>query len=87
MTALDWSNKVHRKKFEDDLSRHRNIKRNWPLFKKIQWFIGIILIPAALVVCFYGFACFYIVAKAKNTKKEKEWIMREVLILHKKIIS
>ena len=32
MPAFDWSNKIYRKKFEDDLSRHRDIKRNWPLF-------------------------------------------------------
>ena len=87
MTAFDWSNKIHCKKFEDDLSRHRNIKRNWPLFKKVQWFIGIIVIPAALVVCFYGFACFYIIAKAKHTKKEREWSMREVFIIHKQVCN
>ena len=78
MTAFDWSNKIHRKKFENDLSRHRNTKNNWPMFKKVQWFMGIIVIQAALVVCFYGAACFYIIADAKHTKKEKELIMKEV---------
>ena len=87
MTALDWSNKIHCKKFEDDLSRHRNTKRNLTLFKKVQWFIGIIVIPAALVVCFYGVACFYIIAEARHTKKEKELILKEVCILHKHVIS
>ena len=78
MPAFDWSNKIHRKKFEDDLSRHRNTKTNWPMFKKVQWFMGIIAIQAALVVCFYGAACFYIIAEAKHTKKEKELILKEV---------
>ena len=87
MTAFDWSNDIYRKKFEDNLSRHRNIKRNWPLFKKVQWFLGIIVIQAALVVWFYGAACFYIIAGAKQTKEEKELIMKEVCILHKHVIS
>ena len=87
MPAFDWSNKIHRKKFEDDLSRHRSIKRNWPMFKKVQWFIGIIVIQAALVVCFYGVACFYIIAKAKQTKKEEELILKEVCILRKQVVS
>ena len=78
MPAFDWSNKIHRKKFEDDLSRHRNTKKKWPMFKKVQWFMGIIVIQAALVVCFYGAACFYIIADAKQTKKEKELILKEV---------
>ena len=78
MPAFDWSNKIHRKKFEDDLSRHRNTKKKWPMFKKVQWFMGIIAIQAALVVCFYGAACFYIIAEAKHTKKEKELILKEV---------
>ena len=80
MPAFDWSNKIHRKKFEDDLSRHRNTKKNWPMVKKVQWFIGIIVIQAALVVCFYGAACFYIIADAKQTKKENELILKEVSI-------
>ena len=78
MTAFDWSNGIYRKKFEDDLSRHRNTKTNWTMFKKVQWFMGIIAIQAALVVCFYGAACFYIIAEAKHTKKEKELILKEV---------
>ena len=80
MPAFDWSNEIHRKKFEDDLSRHRSTKRNWPMFKKAQWFMGIIVIQAALVVCFYGAAWFYIIADAKQTKKEKELILKEVSI-------
>ena len=78
MPAFDWSNKIHRKKFENDLSRHRSTKKNWPMFKKVQWFMGIIVIQAALVFCFYGAACFYIIADAKQTKKEKELILKEV---------
>ena len=87
MTAFDWSIKIFRKKFEDDLSRHRNIKRNWPLFKKVQWFVGIIVVQAALVVGFYGIACFYIMLEAHHTKKEKELIMKEVCILYIHVIS
>ena len=82
MPAFDWSNKIQRKKFEDDLSRHRITKKNWPMAKKVQWFMCIIVIQAALVVCFYGAACFSIIAGAKETKEEKEFIMKEVCILH-----
>ena len=87
MTAFDWTNKIQCKKFEDDLSRHRNIKRKWSLVKKIQWFIGIFLIPAALLVFFYGLACFYIINDAKHVKQKKEWIMKEVPILLKHVMS
>ena len=87
MTAFDWSNKIQCKKFEDDLSRHRNIKRKWSFGKKIQWFIGIFVIPAALLVFFYGLACFYIINDAKNAKQKKEWIMKEVPILLKHVMS
>ena len=49
--------------------------------------MGIIVIQATLVVCFYGAACFSIISGAKQTKEEKELIMKEVCILHRLVIS
>ena len=49
LKTVDWTNDSQRKEFEEALQKHRDIRKNWPFFKKIQWFFGIVLFPAILI--------------------------------------
>ena len=54
MPSVDWSSDFQRLQFENDLKAHRDIKKKYPWSQWLLWLSGIILMPAFLVLCFYG---------------------------------
>ena len=62
---IDWNNDSHRKGYEEALQKHRDIRKNWPIYKKTQWFIGIVLFPALMVLGLYGSVAYYTVEIAR----------------------
>ena len=76
LETVDWTNDSQRKEFEEALQKHRDIRKNWPFFKKIQWFFGIVLLPASMVVGLYGSVAYYTVKIAKEEKAEQEDAMK-----------
>ena len=77
MPSIDWSDAAAREDYENDLKAHREVKRNYSWSQWLIWFFGIILIPALLVICFYGAVAYAIINGALEEKKVKEEIMRQ----------
>ena len=72
MSSIDWSNDAERIEFENDLEVHRATRKNYSLSQWLQWFCGIVLLPALLVLAFYGPVGYTIVNDARKEKIDKE---------------
>ena len=78
MPVFDWSNDKLRKEYEDELSHHRRMKIEWPWYKLVLWFSGVIGFPALLAASFYGAVSYEMRKDALNEKTEKEAEMKAV---------
>lgn len=76
LSSIDWNNDSHRKEYEEALEKHRDIRKNWSLCKNSQWFLGIILFPAFMVLGLYGSVAYYVVEIAMGKKINQENAMR-----------
>ena len=72
MSSIDWSNDAERIEFENDLEVHRAMRKNYSLSQWLQWFCGIVLLPALLVLAFYGPVGYTIVNDARKQMVVKE---------------
>ena len=81
MPVFDWNDINIRKEYENSLQKHRQIKRNWSLLKKIQWFCGIIGLQLMIILCLYGSVAYYMVKNANNEKETQEKIMKEAWLM------
>lgn len=75
MPSIDWSRDEERKEFENDLAVYRATKKNYSLLQWLRWFSGVVLLPALLVLAFYGPVGYTIVNDARQEKIEKEEAM------------
>lgn len=71
MSSIDWSNDADRKDFEHDLEVHRATRRNYSWLQWLLWFSGIVLLPALLVLAFYGPVGYTIVNDARQEKTDE----------------
>ena len=76
LSSIDWNNESHRQDYEEALQNHRDIRKNWSLKKRTEWFYGIILFPAFMVLGLYGSVAYYTVEIAKQEKINQENAMR-----------
>ena len=84
MPIFDWNDIHLRKEYEHSLDKHRQIKRNWPWPKKIQWFCGVIGLQFLTVLFLYTPVAYYMVKNANDEKEEKEKIMKEAWLMKNK---
>ena len=72
MSAIDWSNDAERREFENDLEVHLARRKNYSWSQWLQWFCGIMLLPALMVLTFYGTIAWTIVSDARKEQIDKE---------------
>ena len=72
MPLIDWSTEEQRKQFEKDLNDHRGIKKTYSWIQWLLWFSGVIILPAMLVLCFYGPVAYTIVNDQRNIDSEQQ---------------
>ena len=71
MPSIEWSDDEQRKEFEDGIKAHRDIRRKYSWSQWLLWFLGVILLPAMLVFCFYGPVDYTIVNDQEKIDREE----------------